>query len=229
MTDLGVFDLLKVNVSVPPSEMKLSSITLVKLKSDIRSDGKNVQELLAVTKVMIDTFSSKPGLYTAISEAIQNSVEHAYPDDAKLEFPVPGKRWWATVAFDVQTEILRFFVYDQGVGIPNTLPSNSYYEDFRKFLNTYTLGAIKTDATILEAAMEYGRSSTLKTHRGKGLAKMAAIIEESGEGKIRILSARGQVTYEASKLAKRELSTHLGGTLVEWSIPLRVFNRDKGE
>lgn len=223
MCCLGVFDLLGFRHGNSEGDIFENNITLVKLKSDDKAEGADVKELLQSLKEMTERFSSKPFLYDAISEAIQNSTEHAYPNDIKLEYPVGGKRWWATVSFDMDTENLRFFVYDQGVGIAKTLPTQGFWENFRAFAKTYSGGMLDSDIALMKAAMEYGRSGTNDSERGKGLAKMSDAIDKAGEGEIRIISGKGEIRRNIDGVTTRALNTHLGGTLVEWAIPLKVF------
>ena len=73
---------------------------------------------------------------------------------------------------------------------------------------------------MIEAALEVSRTSLTSGH-GQGLTDVLAPVEELKGGRDRILSGRGQVSYSyGSPIEKKEHSQHLGGTFIEWTIPV---------
>lgn len=107
-------------------------------------------------------------------------------------------------------------LYDQGAGIPATLPKQTYFPRLlRKF------DPEGSDAGLIAAAMEYGRTSTGQKGRGKGLAEMTDWIESSKSGFLKILSGAGEVTYRPGrKITRRNYNAPFCGTLVQWELTL---------
>ena len=80
--------------------------------------------------------------------------------------------------------------------------------------------ALKEHATMIEAALEVSRTSLTSGH-GQGLRDVVSPVDQLEGGRVRILSGKGQVLYEkGGKLGKVERTQHLGGTLIEWTIPV---------
>jgi len=88
----------------------------------------------------------------------------------------------------------------------------------------------KTDANLILSALEIGTTRTEKPGRGKGLDQMHDVIRQAGGGYMRIMSGRGDVTVKCDgKPGKRQLSSHIGGTMIEWSIPIKhLIKEDEG-
>ena len=73
---------------------------------------------------------------------------------------------------------------------------------------------------MIEAALEVSRTSLTSGH-GQGLRDVIAPVDVLGGGEVKILSGRGQITYTGQEsVSKVEMSQHLGGTLIEWTIPV---------
>ena len=81
---------------------------------------------------------------------------------------------------------------------------------------------------MIEAALEVSRTSLTSGH-GQGLKDILAPVEQQSGGMVRIISGKGQIIYKSGqKLAKFEKNLHLGGTLIEWTIPVhQVDLREK--
>ena len=222
LNQLGVFKLLHVQFPKKKGNENTDQIVLVELTSDDTASGEKIGRLLDTAQQIISEFSSSPYLYEGISEAIQNAVEHAYPQDIDYEYEHCPNRWWATVCFDKSTSDLRFFVYDQGIGIPESLPRQNWMEHLSPIFQRLGLG--KDDAGMLRAALEYGRTSTHLAHRGKGLPKMVSVIDKAETGSLRIVSGRAEARYQfGCDPTTDQRKSHVGGTLVEWRIPLEVL------
>lgn len=226
MSSLGVFELLQIR-EVPSHLDPLKQVILLQLQSGVQRDGEAVAKLQRWMKSMELGFSEKKYVFGALDEAIINGFEHAYIDTgSEPRFPYAGHRWWATSCFDPVSSSLRFFVYDQGRGIPETLPRQTdFWSEIRKFLGDLPGGT--GDADLIEKAFEVGKTRTHLDERGKGLSKMREAIELAGDGYLRVMSGKGDVTLGPEKTLKKvDHSTHIGGTLVEWSIPIAALQDD---
>lgn len=169
-------------------------------------------------------------IYTALVEAIKNVKHHAYPDDT-LDRAVPSiPRWWAAAAYDPSAETLQFVVYDQGIGIPSTLPRRNIWKAVKEHCP-----AEFTDADVIVGGIAYGRSrfqtakksakdagpQGLPSGRGNGLWAICRFIPEQTESFVRILSGRGEVTYRGHNAIDKSNHEHpFCGTLIQWNIKL---------
>jgi len=155
-------------------------------------------------------------LFEGLSEAITNVSQHAYPS---WSYSAGAKQWWLSASFERPARRLIVMFYDQGVGIPRTLPSSHIWEWIKGRVDLWT------DAQKIEAAMRYGRSQTARPERGKGLSNLLEFATAHAEGKLAIFSHHGlcrvvkNVDGELVS-SRRDLQTSIGGTLIEWSVKL---------
>jgi len=222
LCDLGAFELMGLHISGDLGYSDENPVAMLKLKSGERTDGPALSALQSeLAKVSVAFLRSK-AVYEALHEAHLNCIEHAYTDSdaSRPKYPYAGHRWWATSAYDGHKNSLRFFVYDQGVGIPETIARKKDWQD--RLANLFaSTGLVKSDANAIAGAFEIGKSRTHKAERGKGLATMAKVVEGRSGGYLRILSGMGDVTiYHDGSCTKRSFNSHIGGTMVEWSIPV---------
>ena len=208
---MGFFELLGLNhqpdtVSEGPRYIKFRSGTQV--------DGEAVEELrtldlqpVSVPKAML--------LFAAVTEAMTNVVHHAYGTASH-----GPRKWWLSAAHEAgQVEIL---IYDQGAGIPNTLPL-TLGERVRDMLP----GDLAThDGKMIEVAHSLSKSGTRQAHRGRGLGRDVRryIEEHDGTGTYCIVSGRGEYTVPAGKGATGQVKSHpraLRGTLIRWRLTLQ--------
>lgn len=168
---------------------------------------------------------------TALSEAMSNVVDHAYPED--FNYPVPPiRKLWVTASASKRDNSLTVVVYDQGAGIPYTYPRKALKGRITDQLKQFLLdnwGNEEVDGhshdAYIEMAMRFGHSRTDKPYRGKGLPQMNELITSVGGGRMSIYS--GQGWWSGSKLhgvKKGLLERSVGGTLIEWNVHL-----DKGQ
>lgn len=155
---------------------------------------------------------SPRAIYVALCEAMTNALHHAYRySDAS--WPAKYlKSWWATGAFDGSTGSLHFFVYDQGVGIPRTLPRSKWWDQ------VIALNWERNDANLIKAAIEVRRSSIPIAGRGRGLNEIVSFIDQEDRGRLRIVSGDGEVCFLPHKSEQKTLPGRLLGTLIEWQI-----------
>ena len=163
----------------------------------------------------------RPRVYDAIAEAIANT-RHAYPTGVSIWPSKQPGRWWASGSWNRSTNVVSIQIYDQGVGIPATLPRSDHWSDIlARIPFTRGLNPEGRDDQLLVAALEVGRTSTHEPGRGKGLAEMASWIDLRGSGFLRITSGGGMIVYRAGgKTTSGSLSAGFPGTLIEWEIAL---------
>ncbi|QNQ62419.1 hypothetical protein IB024_01270 [Brucella sp. 6810] len=223
LSDLGVFELL--GLKRPSRSLGTDdNITLTQLKSGEKADGMKIHELQADFKSILTGFTSKPKVYDGLAEAVENAIAHAYHPEYEPRHRFAGHRWWGASCIDPNEMRLRFFIFDQGAGIPFTLPRATMHEAIREFLARFTGGALPDDSVMLKAALEVGRTRTGDANRGLGLHKMTEVVRGAAAGYLRILSGKGEIIYrQDDKIETRNLSSHIGGTLIEWSMPADAF------
>ncbi len=220
LSDLGVFDLLGINKPRQTKFEAIDNITLTPLQSGLKLDGSKLSRLQNRFRSMLEGFTTNSGVYDGLSEAVENAIYHAYPADYKPRHPFAGHRWWGAGCLDLDSKRLRFFVCDQGAGIPFTLPTNDLYEEVREWIGRNLGGIMPNDTLMLRAALEAGRTRTGSSHRGLGLKRMAEVVDGTTEGYLRIISRRGEIVYHSNgSIESRDHVGSVGGTLIEWCLP----------
>lgn len=222
LSEVGFFRLLGVRAPRRSAEPKNSDMAILPVISSDLVEGPALEPILEFLRRVAQKLGQDPSIYPALTEAAYNATLHAYPDEEDFEFPILAKTWWATAFWSVEEGVVKFMVYDQGVGIPQTLPRSQHWEQIRGWL-----GALAQDSSrLIEAALEADRSS-LEGGHGKGLKDVIAPIEHIPNSKVRILSGKGQVLYRNNEtIERRDEQLHLGGTLIEWTIPVGSHLRE---
>jgi len=220
--DLGVFKLLGVPDQLSNEER--DSFTLSPLQSGLKTEGEKIHRMQARFSNILDGFTEKSVLYDGLVEAAENAISHAYPRDYKPIHKYAGHRWWGASCLDFRTKSLRFFIFDQGAGIPHTLPRSGIWELIRRQTSELSIGLLNDDGYILEKAFELGRTATMDSNRGLGLNRMLQVTETGPGCKFRVLSGKAEISCTSgSQIEKLTRTRHIGGTLIEWSIPSIVF------
>ncbi len=224
LEELGFFNLLGVGrLSHLLENSGFDEITVLPLVACNTLDRSRLADIQDHLQAVAHAFHQDPSIYTALTEATYNSLKHAYPPEHKFDFPPLGKYWWATGSWSPERSEVRFLVYDQGVGIPDTLPKWEHWERIvswisQRFPGTGTL--LQEHANLIEAALEVSRTSLTSGH-GQGLRDVLSPIDVYQAGRVRILSGKGQLSYSPDgTVKKQENGLHLGGTLIEWTIPV---------
>lgn len=228
--DMGMFDLLEV------SDRSLEKINVVdsgnvalRVISDNQNDKKRTDDLSEELMDKVPAFRSRlskendMALSAALAEASLNSVTHAY-EHFDLVYPCDKGRWWAAAVYEQNRSVVKFFVYDQGVGIPKTLPRTSkgrallslFFGVKQEFPSDFA-----SDSKLIKVAMRGGISATKKEYRGNGFPQMVEAISGVG-GSLRVISGKGSAFYdrENGAIEGDNRSLHLGGTLLEWKFHL---------
>ena len=142
LCEMGYFELLK----IPKPEVDDSTKSTVFLKftrGDVADPnaGAIAKQFRIDVEAMVGTSIKKHFLFEGLSEAITNVGQHAYPD------PTLFRQWWLSASIDRKEKKLSIVFYDQGVGIPTTLPRAKFFEGIKAFFNTWK------DSEKIEAAM----------------------------------------------------------------------------
>ena len=116
--------------------------------------------------------SLRLNLYTAVLEAMQNVIDHAYVDEFFYRVR-HVKSWWLSAAADRATREVTVTLYDQGITIPVSLPFRQTLpligDTIRKLFGLeYDPQDPKYDAAAVEAAVRLSATSTGKDYHGEG-------------------------------------------------------------
>ncbi len=164
----------------------------------------------------------------AISEAVMNVLHHAYPSHHK-EGKYVDMRWW--MICEVIDSDLYLAILDRGVGIPETLPEQSWFKDkMSNSPNTLKklLGSGSRDSKWIRVSMIKGESSTKRPERGLGGPTILGLIEEGRDESLYIFSNKGIYGRTKAKVNYASDSrSSINGTIVQWNIRLRDDHRDQ--
>lgn len=163
------------------------------------------------------------GVWRAVTEAVANTVDHAYRFPRADGFAgLEETRWWMFT--QLRNGVFTMAVCDLGCGyratIDHTLP-----EAFRAEIAALLFSGNR-DAIAVHTAMEYGRSGTRKTERGKGSRDAISVLAKHGDGELTILSNTGWMhyQYEGGKQTAQtsfDLGIDIRGTIVWWKLYLK--------
>jgi hypothetical protein len=216
---IGFFDLLRARRARHLREVTRDDVVFLKYITGQVVLGEKVSELRTMIEGITGSRMRARELFRALTEAMTNVLHHAYPDGGTYEVEPLRDQWWMGASYERATRKLTVTFFDQGVGIPATLPRRFGLEALRGFLAERGLGG--DDGAMIQAAMELGRTKTGQVYRGKGLLNIRSFIDVAGSGRLRIMSGRGEYVYGADKSEHR--ANHrvpTGGTLLDWEIVL---------
>lgn len=213
--ELGLLPFLGLQQYPAPPASSAPTLRFLKLMSSRATDGSTADHLRnSLENLSGKKLSAPKAAYSAICEAMTNAVQHAYKSPATAWPARYVRKWWATGAFNQQNQSIHLFVYDQGVGIPSTLPKSSVWNQLKRFRRE------SDDASLIDAAIDARRSSIGTVGRGHGLLDIVSIIDQEKQGRLRIISGAGEVLYEpGEKRTRKKLDGSLLGTLIEWEFP----------
>jgi anti-sigma regulatory factor (Ser/Thr protein kinase) len=214
LCEMGLFELLGLPRPIGPEpEPDVTFLRFECGSAELRNKGLLAQKLRKQIDALVGQKIQQQQCYRAISEAMINVGQHAYPD---LEMSLAQKRWWQSASFDRRTRRLTVMFYDHGIGIPRTLTADRFDERFRERLFGWP------DALKIKAATVYGRSSTGRRERGKGLMDGQAFAKAYPHGHFAIYSGRGlyRVANHGNdvKRTQRNHEHSINGTLFEWVV-----------
>ena len=218
LNEMGLYDLLSVINKPPPQQsgnqkfikFRSSNLVLGELAVSLRED--------LVQIFGDDSFARRRLLYEALVEAMSNSRRHAYPEDFPKSLSTPIGLWWMSGAYNPNNKTLTVMFYDQGVGIPATIPRKGRWEHLRGWLAEK--GLSDDDASRIKASIELGATQTKEPHRGLGMQRnILRYVEGHPNDRLRILSAKGEYIYHGDGTDEFKNHTRsLGGTLIQWEL-----------
>lgn len=216
---IGFFEVLDVPPPMPELINEHADVKMIPFCSSEKADGelaKTVSEALEAVAGPLP-IENPTYLFDGITEAMTNSVQHAYPLMANYRVD-PIKFWWLTGSYSKPNGHVKILLFDQGVGIPKTLTRGHWWEHVRQFLTSVAFRGYD-DAAIIAAAMQFSRTRTGLPQRGQGLYNIMQLIDVSTSGRLRILSESGEVIYDKeSGITRIRRPVPLGGTLIEWEV-----------
>jgi hypothetical protein len=224
---LGFFDLFEINPFLGASlEEGSDPVSIVKYIKGQTGDSVKTRLLKEqIGQIVGDDIKKWIFLNTGLSEAITNVTHHAYPEDSDWKFIKRDKVWYLTGAYNRDTKEIKVIFYDQGIGIPRSLPASEMWERVLNYLSTYPRIEKRRDATMLKAAVELSRTSSGQIDRGKGLQDLLEFVKQRGEGYLSIMSQRGLYKFSIAAGVESVKTEHfdnpLQGTLIIWRTVLR--------
>jgi len=150
-----------------------------------------------------------------MSEAITNTIQHAYIGSSTRSSDESDSRWWM---FSQQKDgKLSIVVCDLGMGIPVSLRQNSLI-----FSGMHSEKK-RRHTQFIDIAARSSRSRTRLPHRGKGLPDMLEFVKGGDVGGFLIYSLHGAFLYNAEDAREvgHDFSTGIPGTLIQWTVPLK--------
>jgi hypothetical protein len=168
-------------------------------------------------------------VWKGVSEAVNNAQEHAYSKPRQDGFEgMRDYKWWLLT--QLRNERFTAAVCDLGCGYSETLKPEMWEGFLNSAARVINSGNKHTDA--IEAAMEYGRSRTRLSERGRGSRDALTLLERHENGELFILSHGGYVLYKrlegvTSKPKSFKLDFEVPGTIIWWNLPLEGKNENK--
>ena len=207
---MGFFDLL----GVPGAELNHadSTVRYVKFRMGTKVDGKALEDLRKLEIEPAIEMPNRQKLFAAVTESMTNVIHHAYSDNTGQA----PSAWWLSAAYDTDKGEVSILIYDQGLGIPKTLPRN-FGERLREILPE---NLMRNDAQMIKAAHELKRTASEESHRGHGLQRdVREYIYGLPNGRYHVFSGKGEYTVTSGEEESlRSFSRPLAGTLIEWRI-----------
>ncbi|PCJ35541.1 MAG: hypothetical protein COA75_10325 [Cellvibrionales bacterium] len=221
--ELGFFELFQNSPVQEASILKNENpdVNLVKyIKGECGDNAKTRQLKAGLREIVGEDISKWIFLNTGLTEAITNVSQHAYPKSRTTD----AKNWYLSGGFNHKTKELKIVFYDQGIGIPKSLPASEVWEKLLDRLSGLSLVERKKDEVLLKAAVELDRTSTQSSDRGKGLQDMLEFVKQRQNGYLSILSRRGLYRFSMKDGKAHVKSEHFNnpvlGTLIIWKVTL---------
>lgn len=169
------------------------------------------------------------GIWRGVSEAVANTVDHAYASPREDGFQgLDEIKWWMFT--QLKDQYFTAAVCDLGCGYRNTINKNipeSFISGFKELI----LGENR-DSAAIKIAMEYGRSGTKQNNRGKGSRDALSVLRDHGQGELTIISNTGLIQYKINdneeKVLMQDIGIDIGGTVIWWKLPLEegIYDQD---
>jgi hypothetical protein len=221
LKDMGFFEVLEIVNPYLGETVANQNIKYFKFKTFVKIDAQDTNSfknsLLADAGIMDE--KTQRLMQSAIIEAMSNAYEHAYKKPPP--FRAMSNRSWISGSVDFDMKEVTCMLYDQGVGIPQTLDAD--FIDYIKKLPTAPMSGI-TDGYLIEKATKIGQTSTKQKGRGKGFGTMKRLVKECQDGELIVISNRGHYRYGHNSNESEGIESYkdyinsLGGTLIIWRM-----------
>jgi hypothetical protein len=225
LKQIGLFDLTGDKCATIPKRNDVVFWSTAKGKDQSGQNLAVIEVVAKTVKLELGTTLLLDSLWRGVSEAVANSVEHAHklPREADGFQGLAETTWWMFT--QVKDDIFYVVVCDLGCGYRATI-GQSIPERFIAQLSQAFAGQ-NVDAIAIETAMEFGRSGTKETHRGRGSRDAMTVLERHQNGELAIFSNSGAVQYQYSggnsiKQKRVGLGFSINGTILWWKLPLKA-------
>ena len=223
---LGFYKLL--GLKEPESSINLQNRHFIQMRTGVRAKGQIIDELekMVFSDVVRFDRQAERALFRGLSEAMTNVTRHAYDAEFRQSLPVRRGQWWMAGYWNRDRHEIMAFMYDQGVGIPATLPKT---HNAQVGIIGKIRGRKMSDAELVELSMRLGETRSTEPQHGKGMADLKRLVELAHEGHLRILSGAGRYLYARKDNTSHEHSDDsdnpVNGTFIEWRVRDRELIR----
>ena len=207
---IGLFSLLGVVSGATPQD---DDVVNWRFAHGHKVDGARYEDVLANFDGDIAN-ELQQSLFTGITEAMTNVVNHAYDKPREDGAGIANSReWW--MFSQAKNGLLTVAFLDLGAGIPRTLPENRPTV-WRRFLQV----GKRLDSRAIDYAVTDSISRTNESHRGKGLGQILRVVDSVKGGEMAILSNFGALIRKNGVTQRIDYRDSIMGTLIYWNIPL---------
>ena len=222
---LGFFDLFQNNplnfsAGKRKHESNIKTVRYIKGRCGDNDKARLLKE--QIIAVVGDSIGKWTFLHGGLTEAITNVTHHAYPESYR--FVDRDKNWYLTGAYNKAENEIRVVFYDQGIGIPKSLPTSDVWERVLEFLSRFPMAERKKDQVLLRAAVSLDRTRTGDSDRGRGLQDLLEFVKQRGNGYLAIMSLRGLYKFTVVDGVETEKYEYfrdpIYGTLIIWNASL---------
>lgn len=211
---IGLCSLLGVST---PSKPKDDDVVHWRFARGQQAEGKKYEDILAD----YDGSIAEPLqelLYTGLTEAMTNVMNHAYDEPRGDGLGITGGRdWWMFSQY--REGYLSVVFCDLGAGIPATIQAKR-----PKVWERYLLLGHGKDSAAIAYSVRDSISRTKLDHRGKGLGQIFSIVDAVAQGRVAVFSNCGMFSRQGEKQRKREYKDSIFGTLIHWKLPVEIGN-----
>jgi hypothetical protein len=222
LKQIGAFELTGDQSDVVPAR---TDVVFWRATKGNKQSGDKLQLLESVTERANAEHTNRiemSGMWRGITEAVANTVDHAY-EKPRSEFQVghPDTKWWMFT--QIRLGIFTAAVCDLGCGYRATINQSIPEEIVAKCRLMFTKSG--PDTLAIQTAMEYGRSGTHQSHRGKGSRDALSVLSKHGDGLLAVLSNTGFVQYtyangQEQKVESESIAIDIRGTVIWWCLSL---------
>ncbi|ELY2860860.1 ATP-binding protein [Cronobacter sakazakii] len=221
LCQVGFYDLLRKSKRQTES---YDDVTFWKYTSGSCSEPLLAKDMMLEIKKELEQKSSKK-LYRGFTEAMSNSVEHAYVDDIMHTEDDDTAKWWTFAG--IHEKQLTVVICDKGVGIPSTLPKTQGVSVLKSIFNKLGVSLTNVkDSAYIKASTTLQETRTGELNRGKGLNDIKSVIDSIGDGFMGIFSSKGRYIYKGKtgiiNEVLKDYKSSVNGTIIEWTIPCEV-------